>query len=243
MAEEYKEKEETDEIVPIPDEEKYGLPTQATPVPTPSKLEKEAIKGDPTPLQLEKDVNGDDDTRILKENGEFHKPSEEKEPHYEESERDMEFAKALEEKLNGEPSREYKEDKVYTWWKKNLSNDKWEIIGSQPRELWVRLDFEDMADINAEKIVYGGKEFIKYTYFEYDYNGNSGFNGRCKEKDRVRVNKYSLTPNAKEEVVERVLGEKKMRVLEREKQKERKIKEESNQLTIRTPTPRFPQKQ
>ncbi len=246
---EYKEKEETRDINRLmPDEEKYGFPTEATPVPTPSQLEIEAIKGDPHPLQLEKGVNGDDGTRILYENGETAKPV------YEELERDMDFAKALEaldkvsEKKsrrlsNDEPSGEYKEDRIYTWWKQDSSNEEWEIIGSRPRELWVRLDFEDMADIDAEKIIYGGKEFHKFAFFEYDYNGESGFRGRCKRDDRIRVNKYSLTPNAEKEVVEGVLGEEEMRILEREKKEKRKRKEESNQLTIRTPTPRFPQKQ
>jgi hypothetical protein len=251
---ENKEKEDTDKIVPMPDEEKYGLPTEATPIP-PSQLEIEVTETNPTPLQLEKGVNGDDDTRILNENGEIAKPV------YEEPKRDKGFAKALEaidkvhEKRsrrlsNDEPSTEYKGEHIYTWWKKNSSNGEWEIIGSRPKSLWVRLDLEDIADINAEEIVYGGNKFIKYAYFEYDYNTTSGFKGRCKKDDRIRLNKYSLTPNAEKEIVDKVKCEQMMNYLERKKQEEKrkkeekeiKRKEESSNLTIKTPL-RFPQKE
>jgi hypothetical protein len=259
-------KEDTDEIVPMPDE--YGFPTEATPIPEPSELEREALKGDPSSLQLEKGANGHDDTRILNENGELSKsvyeePEVYEEKPSEESERDTDFAKALDAVVtisgkgsrrlsSGEPSREYKGNHIYVWWKQDPSTKKWEMIGSYPKPLWVKLDLGDMANIDAEKIVYGGREFHKFAYFEYDYKCTTKPRKGCKLDDHLRVLKYSITPNGEEEIVNRILCEHQMKKLERKKQekikkekeeREKRRKQESNQLTKVNPTPRFPQKQ
>ena len=266
--EEYK--EDTDEIVPMPGE--YGLPTEATPVHSvePSRLEREAIRGNPSPLQLEKGANEYDDTKILNENGEpsksvYEEPEVYEEKPSEESKRDIDFAKALEaldkvsEKKSrklpvDEPSTEYKEKHIYVWWKQDPSTKKWEMIGSYPRSLWVKLDLGDMANIDAEEIVYGGREFHKFAYFEYDYKCITKPRKGCKLDDHLMVLKYSITPNGEEEIVNRILCEHQMKKLERKKQeeikkekekeeREKRRKQESNQLTKVNPTPRFPQKQ
>jgi len=223
MIDEYKEKEETDEVK-MPDEKVYGFPTEATPI-NPSQLEIEAteevLKPSKSPAQ--------EDTRLLtkeeeKENDkrdEAYRKRENPKPETYESKRDIGFAKALEEELNGEPSKEYRGQHVYVWWKKDTNGD-WNLNHTMPKNLKDRLQ-RGGATIEDEDVIYGGKKFKKYSEFEYVYSCITKPKKDCRPGDNMRINKYSLTPNAEDETKNRMkCGD-----------------YSSNDLTQRTPS-RFP---
>lgn len=219
MIDEYKEKEDTDEIVPMPDEEAYGLPTEATPIPKPSQLEVEVREGGPHPLQLEKGANGDDDTRILT-------PEKQEEKPYEKALRDVGFAEALMEKVNGVyilSTKEYTGQHVYVWYNQN-SDGEWNLHHTHPEK--IQINVEDTEIPFGEE-----KKFIQFAYF-------GPYNDRQLGDLTMRVNKYSLTPKGKKE-------EDNWKLCKKEMIKRGVYEEESSnlELTKVEPTPGFPQKQ
>jgi len=231
MTDEYK--EDTEEIVPMPE---YGLPTEATPLPEASQLEIKANEDEQEDTRLlssEEDKRNSEQAKKLRERNKL------------ESVR-MLLNKAR--KADDNSSREYKGDHVYVWFSRN-SKGEWELDHTYPESLKTSLEKRAKFDLRTLSVkdaeaIYGGKRFKQFAYF-------GPYEDRQKNYSIMLVNKYSLTPlEGKEEdnwelckakmIKEGIYDEELAKEIE--KRREEKRKQESNQLTQRTPL-RFSQKQ
>lgn len=128
---------------------------------------------------------------------------EKKEP-LKESERDIGFAKAFEalDKISEKRLKNLPKEKrqLHVWWYQNRKGE-WELSHTKPKNLKDEL-LERGASIDDKVIRYKDKDFRFFASFDYIYgSGDKDPSNERKYKrgDSVRVNKYSLTPNADEE--------------------------------------------